>query len=228
MRVNLGIALDRQGNAIDAVATLREAIRLNPGYAAAYSALGDVLSRLGNVDEAVGEYREAIQLRPGSASARACYALGKSLSKQGKFEEAIAAYNDAIDRQIYTETVHYDLMEAEHSLKKASKAIADFQDAVRARPTEYAVQKNLLGVALLYREKLGEAMVAFRESIGLQSDFAEAHRNLARTLIRQGKLREAIVEFREAIRLDPAEASTRKDLRDALDDLGDVDETIAP
>jgi Flp pilus assembly protein TadD len=118
-------------------------------------------------------------------------------------------------------------MEAQHSLRKASKAIADFQDAVRARPTEYAVQKNLLGVALLCQEKMNEAIVAFRESIGLQPDFAEAHRNLARTLIRQGKLREAVVEFREAIRLDPAEASTRKDLRDALGELGDVDKAIA-
>jgi tetratricopeptide (TPR) repeat protein len=225
--VNLGIALDKKGDLDDAVAVLREAIRLNPGDAPAHSALGNALSHLGRVDEAIGAYRKEIQLSRGSASASASHELGKYLSRHGKFEEAIAAFKDAIHGQISTESVYYDLSHAQHALKNASKASTEYRDAVRTRPTEVAVQKNLLGNALRYREKLNEAIVEFREAIRLRPDFAECHLNLARTLFRQGKPREAVAEFREAIRLDPADASARKELRDALIDLGEGDGLIA-
>ena len=51
------------------VASLREAVRLNPGAYAAHVNLGRALLSQGKLDEAVAEYREAIRLKPDYAQA---------------------------------------------------------------------------------------------------------------------------------------------------------------
>ena len=192
---NLGTALDRQGNVELGIAALRKAIRLDPGYAPAHSALGDVLSRIGKLDDAADEYRTATRLQPGDGlTGRASYMMGKTLRRQGKLEEAIAAYKDAIAAGAPSEMVFYDLYDAENAQKKASKAMAEYRDAIRAKPTEVAVHKNFFGTALLYQGKLSEAAVELREAIRLRPDFADAHYHLACTLIREEELVEAVVE----------------------------------
>ena len=104
--------------------------------------------------------------------------------------------------------------------------MAEYREAIRTRPTDVAANENLLGIAMRCQEKLREAIAAFRESIRLNPDFADAHYNLARTLYRQEKAVEAIPEFREALRLDPAHAAARKELRDALESLGGHNDVI--
>jgi tetratricopeptide (TPR) repeat protein len=220
---HLGIALDAQSKPAEAIAPLHEAIRLNPGYADAHFALGRALSRLvradddvqAKLDEAMRAYREAIRLKPGNGYR--LYWLGKTLRRAGQFEEAIAAFQDAFRSGYREEIIYYDLSDAKGSQQKATEALAAYQEAVRVKPADVAVHKNLLGVALETREKLGEAIRAFREAIRLRPEFAEAYKNLGLALGRQGKLVEAIAAFREATRLDPADnTSTRQHLSAAL------------
>jgi tetratricopeptide (TPR) repeat protein len=58
-------------------------------------------------------------------------------------------------------------------------------------------------VDLDVRDKLDEAIAAFREALWLEPNFPEAHHNLGNALREQGKREEAIAEFRAAIRLKP-------------------------
>jgi tetratricopeptide (TPR) repeat protein len=225
--VTSGTEMLHPGRLDDAIAAFREAIRLNPGSAPAHSALGDALSLRGERDEAIGEYRTAIRLDPGSdAAKRARHGIGTNLRKQGKLEEAIAAYKEAVAGGDLGEYFHIDLYDAENAQRHASEAMAEYLDAVRSKPTEFAVHKNLLGVVLRYQGKLSESVATLREAIRLRPDFADAHLNLARTLVAQDEPIAAIAEFREAIRLDPARAAAQKDLQTALDSLGNLGEVI--
>jgi tetratricopeptide (TPR) repeat protein len=225
--VTSGTEMLHPGKLDEAIAAFREAIRLNPGYAPAHSALGDALSLRAKRDEAIGEYRTAIRLDPDSDVAKkARHAIGTNLRKQGKLEEAIAAYKEAVAGGALSEDVYIELSDAEQAQRNVSEAMAEYLDAVRSKPTEFAVHKNLLGVVLRYEGKLSESVAALREAIRLRPDFADAHLNLARTLVSQDEPIAAIIEFREAIRLDPAHAAAQKDLQTALGHLGNLGEVI--
>ena len=63
-RFTLGADLKDQGKLDEAVAAYREAIRLEPNHAQAYSSLVRALKVQGKLDEAVAAYREAIRLKP--------------------------------------------------------------------------------------------------------------------------------------------------------------------
>jgi tetratricopeptide (TPR) repeat protein len=77
-----------------AIACFREAITLQPDYAAAYNQLGNALQGLGQSDEAIACYQQVLEINPNVAAAH-CN-LGSIWQMQGKFKEAIAAYQRAI------------------------------------------------------------------------------------------------------------------------------------
>ena len=60
--------------------------------------------------------------------------------------------------------------------------------------------------------KLEEAIAAYRQAIGLKSDYAEAHYNLGVALTDQGKLEEAIAAYRQAIGIKPDYAEAHSNL----------------
>ena len=69
-----------------------------------------------------------------------------------------------------------------------------------------------LGSALAAQGKLEEAIAAYWQAIGLESDFAEAHYNLGVALNDQGKLEEAIAAYRQAIGIKPDYAEAHYNL----------------
>ena len=64
---SFGTLLAGAGRIDEAVAPLREAVRLDPDSAEAQSNLGVVLGRAGQLAEAVTHYRKAIQIEPGDS-----------------------------------------------------------------------------------------------------------------------------------------------------------------
>lgn len=62
LRFTLGNAYAKEGETEAAVAHLREAVRLDPEYSAAWKALGRVLAKDGQTDEALTVYRHALEV----------------------------------------------------------------------------------------------------------------------------------------------------------------------
>jgi eukaryotic-like serine/threonine-protein kinase len=89
-RFRLACALKDRGNLDGAVADYREAIRLEPNHAPAYSGLVLALKAQGKLDEAVADYREAIRLKPGSALAH--FHLGGVLRAIGDYAGSLAMF----------------------------------------------------------------------------------------------------------------------------------------
>jgi len=65
-----GLVLKGQGDLANAADAFRDAIKLQPDYAAAYNNLGIVSKDMGDIASAVGYYRKALEINPGYAS---CY-----------------------------------------------------------------------------------------------------------------------------------------------------------
>ena len=92
--LNLGNALQRQGQLAEAVGQYQEAIRFKPDYAEAHNNLGAAFLDQGRLAEAVTQYQEAIRLKPHYVEAH--YNLGLALQAKGHLVEAVAQYHKAI------------------------------------------------------------------------------------------------------------------------------------
>ena len=79
--MNLSYELRKRGKHDEAVAALRTAIRIKPGYARAHCNLGSCLGEQGKIDEAVAEFRTAIRLNHELADAH--YNLGSAERHRG-------------------------------------------------------------------------------------------------------------------------------------------------
>jgi predicted O-linked N-acetylglucosamine transferase (SPINDLY family) len=86
--------LRNRGNAPEAIAHFREAIRLKPDFVDALVKLGTLLSKNGRFEEATLHLEEARKLEPDSG--KVLNSLAAHLQGQGKLSEAIAFYDAAI------------------------------------------------------------------------------------------------------------------------------------
>jgi tetratricopeptide (TPR) repeat protein len=222
---NLGSALWQQGQLPEAVAACKEAIRLQPDFAAAHTMLGHALKGQGKLSDAVAAYHEAIRLEPREAIAH--NGLGNALRAQGKSPEAIAAFKEAIRLKPDYAYAHNNLGTALEDQGKLPEAVASYKEAIHLKP-DYATAHINLGGALRQQGKLPEAVAAYKEAIRLQPHDAVAHSNLGNVLLDQGKVSEAITAYKEAIRLKPDFAGAHHNLGVALTrDPGKLPEAIA-
>src|SRR5216684_2161928 len=129
------------GNATEAVAEYREAIRLKPDFALAHSNLGNALADEGQYDAAIAEYREAIRLAPDFAEARSN--LGIILVDEGQYDAAIVEYREAIRLKPDLAQAHDNLGLALDKKGQYDAAIAELREAVRLKPDSAEAHFNL-------------------------------------------------------------------------------------
>ena len=85
---------------------------------------------------------------------------------------------------------------------------------------------NNLGIALVEKGKVDEAIPQYEKSLRLHSDYAEAHYNLGNALLQKGNIDGAIVQCHEALALQPNDPDAHVALGNALLAKGAVDEAI--
>ena len=103
----LGIAYRDRKDYGNAEAALREAVRLDNTYAAAYGDLATVVSEKGDLDGALAAAREAVRLAPKVPQAHS--ALGNALLRTGDVDGAIAAFGEAARLDPNLARAHYFL-----------------------------------------------------------------------------------------------------------------------
>lgn len=94
MRVNLGTALERIGDARGALEEYDAALGLDPGLWEAWYGRGDLLERGGRDEEAIASFRSAIAQNPTFVAAH--LRLGDALRRTDRIEEALAHYRRVI------------------------------------------------------------------------------------------------------------------------------------
>jgi len=206
-----------------AMAAYREAIRLRPDYARAYTNLGNVLRTKGRLDDAIAAYRNAIRIKADLAKAH--YNLAIALVDKGFVDEAIAAYEKAIRLEPDYFMARYNLGNTLRRKGLLDEAIAVYRQAVRVKPDD-AEARNNLAVALLDKGLVDQTITACEEALRLDPDLAAAHITLGAALRQKGLVDEAIAVGKEAIRLAPDSALAHHNLGAALLKEGLVNEAI--
>jgi len=83
-----------------------------------------------------------------------------------------------------------------------------------------------IGIALLARGKVDEAIGHQRRALELRPNYAKAHYNLGNALLKQDKINEAVSHYRQAIRLRQGFVAAHNNLGYALQSQGRVDEAV--
>jgi len=89
------------------------------------------------------------------------------------------------------------------------------------------IARNCLGVALLDKGQVDDAIRQYHEAIRLTPNDYLAYDNLGVALLRKGQVDEAIRQLKEALRLEPDDADAHYHLGNALAKKGQIDQAIS-
>jgi len=174
-RFNLASVLEARGDTAEAVAQLRETVRIRPYFATAHAELGQLLAKQGRAEEALGELQAAVRLKPDSADAH--FRLGSVLGTLGRTGDAAAEFSQAIRLQPENADAHYNLGIALAQADKLAEAEREFSATVRLRP-EDADARFSLGMTLARLGQLDDAIAQLSEAVRIKPDFTEARQAL--------------------------------------------------
>jgi serine/threonine-protein kinase len=205
----LRLTLEKRGQSLkvvtavidQAVAPLREAVRLKPDDAQAHAILGRTLFVQGKLDEAIAEIRTVKQLEPNRRMDWVSLTRG--------FGTPFGGPKRPVPGKVY-------------------KVWWTYSPATKT-PDEALSEVGLLQAnALRDQGKLDEAIACYKKAIALDPKSADAHNNLGFALDRVGRQKEAIEAWREAVRLNPRLGNTWYWLGKALLLQGRPREALAP
>jgi len=210
---NLGSTLLKAGRHEEAIACLREGLRLRPDDAPGYNDLGCELVVVGRAEEALPIFARALELRP--AYAEVHNNLGNALRSLGRVDEAVARYERALQLKPAYAEAHNNLGCELAAKGRTTEAIYHLEQAVRLNPVN-STNHNNLGNALRDAGRTDAAIASYGRALELTPDFAEVHANLGRALMAARRVPEALERFASAARWAPESAKIRRDWGTAL------------
>jgi protein O-mannosyl-transferase len=178
-RFNLASALEARGRSPEAIAQLRETVRLRPSYIGARAELGQLLAKQGQIDEGLQDLETAVRMRPDDADAH--FRLGSVLGMLGRNSEAAEEFSQTIRLQPENADAHYNLGIALAQQDKVQQAAREFTTTVQLRPDDAEARLNL-GIALARLGRIDDAIHQFSEALRINPDFSEARQALAQAM----------------------------------------------
>jgi tetratricopeptide (TPR) repeat protein len=157
MHNNYGNALGDNGQINDAIAHLKESIRINPKYVTAYFNLGVVYSLEGNDKQAVANWNTALKLEPDNAEAMNNLAWLRAVRINSEFYDPNTAVQLALRA---CEKTQYKKPEILDTLAVAYAAAGNFHKAVET--SEKALELCRPFTPNIDREQLEERLILFK------------------------------------------------------------------
>jgi tetratricopeptide (TPR) repeat protein len=130
--LNLGAALQDQGELSQALIQYQEVIRLDPSRHEAYNNIGRVLSDQGKLQEALDYYRAAVQLDAKSSFAHDN--LGLTLMGLDRFDEAMRQFSEAAQLDAGYAPPRFQMGRILLKQGRDAEAMPHFQEALRIEP----------------------------------------------------------------------------------------------
>jgi len=197
----------------EALAQLREGLRLRPGDPHPLVLAGEIFFRQKKTDRQVEQMRFLLAQNAGSAEAH--YYLGLAAERLGNKNDAAAQYRAAVKTNPDYAEPNYRLGLLLAQEGKHDEAIGFFQKAVRIKPAYTRARFNL-AAALEQNGRTAEAVAQYTEVLRLDANDFEAHMNLGLVLGKLGRLEEVRRHFGEAVRIRPDDPQSHYALGIAL------------
>ncbi|MDT5157948.1 MAG: hypothetical protein QOH51_2305 [Acidobacteriota bacterium] len=167
-----GTKAGKEGKLDEAVAHLRKAVALYPGYLKARNDLGTYLLAQGNLEEAARELREAVRIAPKAFNPQ--LNLGIVLVEQQNFPEAAEALDKALVLNSTSPAAHlYDGI-ALAGLGESEKAERELSAAYDLGGSKYALAQFHLGQLYMNKGERALALKSFETYLRDKPDAANA------------------------------------------------------
>jgi tetratricopeptide (TPR) repeat protein len=187
--------LNELGRYEAAIASLKRALKMKPGYADAYFNLGNTLRKTGRLGEALSAFGTAIELRPDYVEA--LQNQSDTLRDLNRQEEAIAALRRAIELSGRNAELHNNLGIVLRDVGEVDEARTMFERAVALDPGFSAAYYNLARSGKVRSPALLAAMEAALPLSEKQplNDRARLHFALAKAYEDGGRYDEAFAQL---------------------------------
>lgn len=174
---NLGLELEKVGQASRALELHREAARVRPDYSEAHHNLASALLVAGDTANAEVAYRRALELDPRAVESRV--GLAECLVRANRLDEAAAEFEAALQQRADLYGAHRSLAAIRMQQQRLDESAAHFAAALRLDGSDARLW-NLLGTIHAQQGKLDLAAEHFRAALRVQPGFADALGNLER------------------------------------------------
>ncbi|HME87928.1 MAG TPA: tetratricopeptide repeat protein [Chthoniobacterales bacterium] len=219
----LGLALENRGEASQAMAHYREALRLKPDSPEVLVNVGAGQMHEGKFEAAVKSYRTALDHDPKYVPA--LNNLGNAFLSKGRLEEAQQCFEQSLQLSPNDPQMLNNLGVTFAKKKEFGKAIEQYKAALQVAPRQGAAFFNL-GNALSAQNRFEEAIPNYEASLRLSPSFADARIAYGCALAESGRTEEAISNFVEALPRAPNNPDLHFYLGSALIQAGRRDEAI--
>lgn len=182
----------------DSRTLFEHALEVTRPSAFAYDCLGQALANEKNLPGAIAQFRKATKALP--PYPQAYLDLGHALDMVGKTREAVTQWRKAVRFGLDKPELHYTIAEALFRLKDVNQAERECRVALR-QDRSFGMAYNLMGVILVSRGKLDDAIREWRIAVAFDPGNEEPHGNLARAYFEKGDYRAAWNEVQAQKRL---------------------------
>jgi tetratricopeptide (TPR) repeat protein len=213
--VNLA-ALYASQRPLDAIAELREALKLAPENAQARSLLCAVVKQSvtaaiqsGDKERAVAVAMKAREALPHDPEL--LYDFGLAALESGFYHDSQESLEEALRIQPDYSDAMYALARAYLEQSKAQQAEQQMRKYLAAKPNDATAQYGL-GFIFLAEQKLDQAQAAFEQSLELQPNQTESVFELGEVALQRGRKEEARTRFQQVLSRDPRHAGALTEL----------------
>ena len=204
---NLGIVYQQRGDHKRAVSQFREAIRLEPAYAAPRALIGSSLLVLGQVPEATRQLERAARLAPSEPLVR--QQLAKAYELNGDVPSLVEQYRILCELSPNDPEYAYQLGCAYKKLSEWS-----YRQIQRQNPRSARIYQTL-GQHYLLQGKVELALRALRQAAEVNPALPEVRLALAQIYLDSGRRAEALEEIERELAIVP-ESRVARDLKQRL------------
>src|SRR5579864_8458859 len=203
----------------EAAQLLEQSVRIDPGGAYGFNALGIAYLEQAQYDKALPAFHDAI--RRAQHWSYPLHNVALAYVEMGDYRSAIRAYQDAIRLTPQYSYLPYNLGLVYQRLNRRNDAETAYRKALSLEPNS-AEPYNALGTLKASEGKRSEAEQLYRESLQKNPNLLAARHNLALLLAGESNHRqEAIALWRENVRRSPDYLPSRLSLAETLAERGD-------
>jgi tetratricopeptide (TPR) repeat protein len=204
----------------DAAPLLEQSVRLDPGAAYSYNALGIAYLEQARFDEAIPAFRDAANRA--QHWSYPLHNLALSYVETGDYQNAIRAYQKAIELTPEYSYLPYNLGLVYQRLNRSREAEKSYRKTISIAP-DSAEAYNALGTLKAANKKYSEAEQLYRDALQRNAGLLPARHNLAVLLAGQPARRmEAISLLRDNVQRSPQFLASQLSLAETLEASGDT------
>ena len=236
LRLAYARVLDAARRREDAIAQMREAIRLDSSQPWAFLDLGLALRQSGRLDEGAKNLEHALALAPDNVEA--IMAVAELRKQQGRYPEALAAYQSAVDRQKLNLRARHNLalmLLVAGKTKEAQKELLEVINQARSKGdliddalplpyfSIYFGPKKRYSTGFSVPEAAADAAILEAlQDLGHHPDNALLWQNIGNAMLELNEPAMAVPSLQKSLELDTSMVETRFLLAVAQRKLGDA------